>query len=54
MTLDENVDHTVWPCIPHDPNVDCNDALRAYRDPRGSRILRPQVPSYARNPPPPR
>lgn len=49
-TLNENIDHTRWPCIPHDPTVPCDEALRQWQDPRGQRILRPQEPTYARHP----
>ena len=49
MTIDENVDHTLWPCIPHDPAVDCETAQRMWRDPREGRVLRPFEPRNARH-----
>jgi hypothetical protein len=54
ITLDENQDHTLWPCVQHDPRISCNEAQRMWQDPRAQRTLRPQEPRYARYPTPPR
>jgi hypothetical protein len=54
VTLDENQDHTLWPCIQHDPSIPCDEALRMWQDPRGRRILYAQEARYARYPTPPR
>jgi hypothetical protein len=42
VTLDEHVNHTRWPCVPHRADVSCSDAVRAWHDPRDFRTLRPQ------------
>jgi len=42
VTLDEHVDHTRWPCVPHRRDVRCEDAVRAWRNPHDFRTLRPQ------------
>ena len=47
-TIDENVDHTLWPCLPHHPSMTCQQAQAIYRDPREARILRPLPPMPAR------
>ena len=42
VTIDEHVDHTRWPCVPHRREVACDDAVRAWHDPRGWSTLKPQ------------
>lgn len=54
VTIDENVDHTLWPCLPHPQDMSCEQAQAIYRDPREGRVLRPLPPSYARHSPPAR
>ena len=51
VTLDENVNHTRWPCISHPPEQECADALRIASR-RGLRTLRP-APAGVRNFPAP-
>lgn len=45
-TIDENVDHTLWPCLPHAQEVSCEQAQAMYRNPREGRTLRPLPPTY--------
>jgi hypothetical protein len=53
VTIDENVDHTLWPCIPHPQDMSCQQAQAMYRNPREMRVLRPLPTTiHARNPPP--
>jgi hypothetical protein len=40
ITLDENVDHTRWPCISHPGNMTCEQAIKAATV-RGLRTLAP-------------
>lgn len=51
-TIDENVDHTLWPCLPHPQEMTCEMAQAMYRNPREGRVLRPLPPTYgnARHP----
>lgn len=53
-TINENVDHTKWPCLPHDPETSCEMAQAMFRDPRAGRTLRPMEARNARYPAPPR
>lgn len=43
MTLDNNVNHTRWPCISHAPEIPCAEAVRAASK-TGFRTLTPQQP----------
>jgi len=54
MTLDEHVDHTRWPCVPHVRGVPCELAQRVWRDPREMRLLKPQEIRRDRHPEAPR
>jgi len=40
QTVDTNVDHTQWPCVPHPPDVLCADAVRSASK-KGFRTLVP-------------
>lgn len=44
QTIDRNVDHKRWPCVPHPAEVSCEDAIRLASK-KSFRSLAPQRPT---------
>jgi hypothetical protein len=51
VTIDENIDHTRWPCVPHGPEIACAQAIIRYQNQQNGRVLRPLPVRYADYPP---